>query len=92
MWNETKIEIPLRNNDSAGAIVAIVAIYDRQTQTEKASSGAKHNNARSFRANHTPKGSYYYARWVLGGRRLTGHHLDNARKDRVALPHRKPLP
>ena len=87
LWNEAKIEKLLRDNDRA-VERAIVAIYDRQTQDEKASSDTKHNNARGFRANHASKGSYY-ARWVLGGRRLTGLHLDNARK--IALHYRKQL-
>ena len=78
LWNEAKIEVLLRANDRA-VERAIVAIYDRQTQDEKATLDTKHQNGRGFRANHASKGSYY-ARWVLGGRRLTGHHLENARK------------
>lgn len=78
MWNEAKIEILLHANDRA-VERAMVAIYDRQTLDEKATSDTKHRNGRGFRANHASKGSYY-ARWVLGGRRLTGHHLENARK------------
>lgn len=87
MWNKAKVETLLRDNDRADEH-AIVAIYDRQTQDEKASSNTKHNNARGFHANHASRGSYY-ARWVLGGRRLTGHHLDSARK--IALHYRKQL-
>lgn len=87
MWNEAKIETLLHANDRA-VERAIVAIYDRQTQDEKASSDTRHNNARGFRADHASKGSYY-ARWVLGGRRLSGHHLENARK--IALHYRKQL-
>lgn len=77
LWNEAKIKKLLNENDRA-VERAIVAIYDRQTQDEKATSDTRHVNHRGFRANHASKGSYY-ARWVLGGRRLTGFHLDNAR-------------
>ena len=87
LWNEAKIEKLLRENDRA-VERAMVAIYDRQTQDEKATSDTRHNNGRGFRANHASKGSYY-ARWVLGGRRLSGHHLENARK--IALHYRKQL-
>lgn len=78
VWNEAKIAKLLNTNDQAVGR-AIIAIYDRQTQDEKATSNTRHTNGRGFRANHASKGSYY-ARWCLGGRKLTGHHLDNARK------------
>lgn len=78
IWNKAKIEELLKTNDKA-VERAIIAIYDRQTQDEKQASDTKHTNHRGFRANHASKGSYY-ARWVLGGRRLTGDHLANARK------------
>ena len=87
LWNEAKITKLLNENDRA-VERAIVAIYDRQTQDEKSASDTKHRNGRGFRANHGTKGSYY-ARWVLGGRRLTGHHLENARK--IALHYVKQL-
>jgi hypothetical protein len=57
---------------------AMVAIYDRQTQDEKATSDTRHTNQRGFSGAHASKGSYY-ARWVLGGRHLTGSHLAKAR-------------
>lgn len=87
LWNKAKIEKLLNENDKA-VERAITAIYDRQTQDEKATSDTRHNNGRGFRANHASKGSYY-ARWCLGGRRLTGHHLANARK--IALHYTQQL-
>jgi hypothetical protein len=78
LWNEAKIKNLLNSNDLA-VERAIIAIYDRQTQDEKSASDTKHRNGRGFRSNHASKGSYY-ARWCLSGRRLTGHHLANARK------------
>lgn len=58
---------------------AMVVLYDRQTTDEKQVSDTRHSNQRGFSAAHASKGSYY-ARWVLGGRHLTGRHLENARK------------
>lgn len=87
IWNKERIAKLLNENDKA-VERAIIAIYDRQTQDEKATSDTRHNNGRGFRANHASKGSYY-ARWCLGGRRLTGHHLANARK--IALHYTQQL-
>jgi hypothetical protein len=77
-WTKDKIQNLLDNNDRA-VERAIVAIYDRQTRDEKATSDTKHDNTVGFTAAHASKGSYY-ARWVLSGRKLTGHHLGNARR------------
>lgn len=57
---------------------AMVVIYDRQTQDEKATSDTRHTNQRGFSGAHASKGSYY-ARWILSGRHLTGSHLAKAR-------------
>jgi len=86
-WNEAKIEKLLLTSDSA-VERAIVAIYDRQTRDEKATSDTRHRNNVGFRANHASKGSYY-ARWINGGRKLTGHHLQNAR--RIVLQYKRQL-
>jgi hypothetical protein len=87
MWNKERITKLLTKNDRA-VERAIVAIYDRQTPDEKATSDTRHDNHRGFRSNHASKGSYY-ARWVLSGRHLTGHHLANARK--IALQYHRQL-
>ena len=87
MWNKERITNLLTKNDRA-VEKAIVAIYDRQTPDEKATSDTRHDNHRGFRSNHASKGSYY-ARWVLSGRKLTGHHLVNARK--IALQYHRQL-
>lgn len=78
MWTKESIINLIDTNDRA-VERAIIAIYDRQTQDEKATSDTHHTNHRGFRSNHASKGSYY-ARWILSGRHLTGHHLENARK------------
>ena len=68
----------LRTNDAA-VERAMVVLYERQTQDERSTSTTRHHNQRGFSSAHASKGSYY-ARWVRSGRRLTGHHLDRARK------------
>lgn len=78
MWNKAKVEALLTKSNFA-VERAILAIYERQTQDEKVTSDTRHRNARGFSAAHVSKGSYY-ARWILGGRHLTGRHLENARK------------
>lgn len=77
----------LRKNDRA-VERAMVVLYDRQTHDEKSSSDTRHNNTVGFSGAHASKGSYY-ARWVLGGKHLTGHHLENAR--RIALKYTRQL-
>lgn len=57
---------------------AMIVIYDRQTQDEKATSDTRHTNQRGFSGAHASKGSYY-ARWVLSGKHLSGSHLAKAR-------------
>lgn len=65
MWTKERIQHLLNTNDLA-VERAIVAIYDRQTQDEKADSRTKHDNSRGFRSNHAVTGSYY-ARIILKG-------------------------
>lgn len=77
MWNRARIRQILKMNDKA-VERAMVALYDRQTRDEKATSDTKHNNNVGFSGAHAKKGSYY-ARWVLSGRKLDGYHLEKAR-------------
>jgi len=57
---------------------AIVAIYNCQTEDEKSTSDTRHNNKVGFSGADARLGSYY-AKWVLGGNKLTGKHLEKAR-------------
>ena len=86
-WTEEKI-VSLLNRSDLAVERAMVAIYDRQTQDEKVTSDTRHNNTVGFRGNHASRGSYY-ARWVLGGRHLTGKHLAIARK--MSIQYRRQL-
>ena len=77
-WNEAKIR-KLLNESNTAVERAIVAIFDRQTADEKATSDTRHTNRRGFSACHAKRGSYY-GRWVKSGKRLTGDHLTKARE------------
>ena len=61
---------------------AIAILYSRQTAAEKATESTREDNALGVRHNHGRR-IVYYGRWLASGRRLTGHHLDVAR--RIAL-------
>lgn len=77
-WTKERIGRLLRCNDRA-VERAVCALYARQTHDERSSDVTRHTNSRGFTAAHASRGSYY-ARWVLGGRRLTGWHLLRARE------------
>ena len=82
-WTRDKIDHLLRTNDRA-VERAILAIWRRQTSDEQRAGDTKHNNGVGFCSWSAKKGSYY-ARWIQGGRHLSGWHLQNAR--RIALHH-----
>ena len=82
-WTRTQINNLLNTNPLA-VERAMVRLYDLQTMDEKANSGTRWNNGQGFAAYAGKRGTYY-ARWVLGGRRLSGIHLERARA--IALRH-----
>jgi len=86
-WTPGQIVQLLRTNDRA-VERAILAIYRRQTQDEQVISHTRHSNNVGFSAAHASKGSYY-ARWIMSGRSLTGHHLNKART--MAIMYRRQL-
>lgn len=86
-WTRDAIDSLLVTNPRA-VERAMVVLYDLQTRDEKDFSHTQHLNGVGFAASAARRGSYY-ARWVLGGRRLTGHHLDRARA--IALRHSRQL-
>ena len=83
VWTREEIEALVRTNDRA-VERAMVAIWERQTADEQASQTTNHNNGRGF-CGWAARSGTYYAGWVRSGRRLTGKHLDKARK--IALHH-----
>lgn len=82
-WLRSEIESLLTINNRA-VEKGIVAIFERQTEDEKASETTNHHNNIGF-CGWAAKNGTYYAKWVLSGRTLSGKHLDKARK--IALHH-----
>lgn len=82
-----QIKSLITNNDIAVGR-AMVALYNEQTIDEKNDGQTRNTNGRGFSYRTAPKGTYY-AKWVLSGKKLTGYHLDNARK--IAMFHIKQL-
>jgi hypothetical protein len=76
--NKEEIKGLLMSNDRA-VERAMVTLYHRQTVSEQHTSSTTESNGRGFNAFHAERGTYY-AKWVISGRRLTGHHLSSARK------------
>ena len=87
VWTEEKIVALINSNDRA-VEKAMVAIFNRQTTDEKVEKATKHSNSVGFSAPDAGKGSYY-AKWVLGGYKLTGIHLAKARE--IAIKYRRQL-
>ena len=58
---------------------AIKLLFDRQTTAEQLREATLEDNGLGVRHNHARRIAYY-GRWLARGRRLTGHHLDFARK------------
>lgn len=65
--------------DDAAVARAISILFARQTHDEQTEEDTKHDNSLGVRANHGHRVAYY-GKWLLSGRRLTGIHLDRARK------------
>lgn len=76
--NKSEIRSLLMSNDRA-VERAMVVLFQRQTLDEQHTSSTSHLNGRGFNAFHAKNGTYY-AKWVLSGRRLTGRHLEAARR------------
>jgi hypothetical protein len=68
----------LRTND-AWVERAILALYERQTEFEKATETTQVKNKRGFDAFDAKAGTYM-AKWLLSGRHLSGRWLERARK------------
>lgn len=61
---------------------AIVVLHERQTADEQLSEATIEANGIGFNA-FDARTLSYYATWIMGGRHLSGKHLDKAKK---ALP------
>lgn len=83
IWTRTEI-VQLLSNNNVAVERAMTAIWNHQTSSEKSESNTKVNNGVGFSASTVNSGSYY-AKWVNSGKRLSGKHLERARK--IAIHH-----
>jgi hypothetical protein len=83
VWTRPEIEKMLNENPAA-VERGILVLWRHQTSDEQNTQQTRHTNGRGFASWAANKGTYY-ANWINSGRRLTGHHLDYARK--IALYH-----
>jgi hypothetical protein len=77
-WTPETIKSLLDRSDKA-VERAVLAIYERQTSDEQVTGETRHHNRRGFASCHAHLGTYY-AKWILSGHRLTGGHLERARR------------
>jgi|TARA_Y100000034_G_scaffold134754_1_gene204106 hypothetical protein len=66
----------------------IVRLNTLQTRDERQAQSTLHHNNVGF-ASYAARSGTYYANWVNRGRRLTGKHLNKARK--ICLKHSRQL-
>lgn len=83
IWTREDI-VSLLNTSDRAVERGVVAIWQRQTADEQSTDTTRHSNGIGFSGWSAHSGSYY-AKWVESGRRLTGKHLDKARK--IVLHH-----
>ncbi len=82
-WTKDRVKKLLMTNDRA-VERAMVALYRLQTADEQEAGTTAHRNGQGFSGATAVNGTYY-AKWVLSGKRLTGKHLEKARK--IAILH-----
>lgn len=75
----TKEDILAYLDEMNGLERAVVAIYKKQTDQEKAVGVTQEDNGVGFNGADSAKMSYY-ARWIISGRLLTGEFRQDARK------------
>ena len=78
VWTRDEIAALLERSNAA-VERAVVAIFNLQTESEKESGSTICDNGVGFSGADSRRGTYY-ANWVLDGKHLSRHHLDNARK------------
>jgi hypothetical protein len=78
MHTVESIKTLLLSNDRA-VERAIIVLFNRQTHTEQQAGHTSESNGRGFNAFDAESGTYY-AKWIQGGRSLSGKHLERARK------------
>jgi len=76
-WNQESIKAKLLT-DNVWLERAVVALYKKQTQSEKAVRATTEHNGVGYNYADARLMSYY-ATWILSGKKLSGHHLEKAR-------------
>ena len=87
VWTDNEIIHLLVNNNRA-VDRAVMAIYNRQTESEKSVGDTRILNGIGFSGADAKLGTYY-ARWIMSGRNLSGRHLEKARG--MMIKYRKQL-
>jgi hypothetical protein len=78
VWSRDEINDLLDRNPRA-VERGIIRLYIRQEATERSQGQTVKQNGIGFNAFWASSGTYY-ARWLLSGKRLSGGHLEKARK------------
>jgi hypothetical protein len=86
-WTRQEI-LDLLDNRVEAVERAILFLYTQQTRDEQSQNVTKYRNGRGFTATTASRGCYY-AKWLLGKNRLSGHHVAKARE--IAKGHVKQL-
>ena len=68
----------LLTNNNRAVERAMLVLFARQTNDEQACGDTRHRNGRGFSASDAKVGTYM-AKWVQGGKHLTGSRLERAR-------------
>lgn len=88
IWTDQEIINLIETNDLA-VTRAVIAIYQRQTEDEKSIEGTHYHNGIGFNSVDA-KYMTYLAKYCQDNRRLTGEHLQKARK-KIKKYHRQLL-
>lgn len=78
IWTKEEVRENLLKND-IWVNRAILALYERQTSSEKASGTTNVHNGKGF-SGFDARWGCYCGTWIKAGKPLTGKYLDKARK------------
>lgn len=77
-WTVDDVDLLLVRSDAA-VFRAVVVLYERQTEDERATDQTTHRNGVGFNGVDARLMSYY-ARWIKQNGCLTGRHVERARR------------
>lgn len=78
IWTKEEILEGLKSNNS-WVEKAVLAIFNKQTIEEQISDSTRKSNNMGYNSSDARLMSYY-AKWIQSGKKLTGCHLEKARK------------